>query len=93
MNTMLGIPTLTEQDVEQFVLLLSEQDEVACEYQHLPEEGYCACSGAVMFRVVDCRKSFLICKNAAGEINARKVGTRCRACDQPASSCWKVVPV
>ena len=93
MNTTLGIPTLTEQEIGQFVLLLNEQDEPACEYQHRPQQGYCACSGKVMFRVMDCRTSILACKNAAIEVNLRRVGARCRACQQSARSCWKVVPV
>lgn len=87
----LGIPTTALE--QEFAVWLAGQTETPCEYKHQPQDGFCVCSGVVTHRIVDCRDSFLACKNAAQEVVARAGRASCGKCDRYAPECWRVVPV
>ncbi len=84
--------TMTQDRPIEQVLQLEELflEESHCEMTHVKT----SCTASVTHVAVDCRRQFLVCATAH-EIIKKMIQQQaaCVHCKQPASSCWRVVPV
>lgn len=84
--------TLELSDLELVIL----EDDIPCESRH---QYVKVCSHEVMYRVSDCRREWLVCRNTVEDpVN----GTRarmgdytsiCRQCKRYPAECWDIRPV
>lgn len=66
--------------------------EVECESTHRWENTDCSVEVTHLF--IDCADRLRVCARAAGWSRQWiSMGAFCNKCDNPASECWKVVPI